>query len=495
MLDCREIALAPDVLPALGRLLYDAIAPLGPRAVAGTGVSGAPLVTAVVLESARVGKPLAGLLVRERRKPYGRRRQIEGSLPPAGTPVAVVDDIVSSGATVDALVEALSRHGLRPAVVATIVEFRSPQRGRTGRGDVPHRHLFTLQELGIAEPDRPLIQPAVRWRYGNVNRAGDGVPVSRPTRNGDLVVFGSNRGWLHALDVAGQPRWRVPLGDPASPAPTHCTPLFTRHGIVIGCDNGTIHCVERDTGQLVWSTQCSDRIGAGLVEDGTGHIVVPATRLPHDGELLWVDGSDGRVSARRPLSGYAHARPTATSRQIIGADNSGRVTAFAVSDDRVQQWQQRLGAAVKADVVADETGTCYVVDFDGLLSAIDASGVVRWRRRLARYLYSAPLVAGEYVHVAGDGHLFAVERAGGRLAWVTAIGPDARGAIARLPDGTLVAGCGDGSVRLVSAVGAPLAAFHTGGPVTSGATCLSVDSILVSSSDGTVYALEAHLPR
>ena len=318
---------------------------------------------------------------------------------------------------------------------------------------------------------------------------------SRPTRGGDLVALGSNRGQLHAVDLSGALRWRVPLGDPNAPSPTHCTPLFTQHGIVIGSDDGVLRCFDRDTGRLRWATRCADRIGSGLVDDGAGNVVVPATQLPRAGVLIRVRADDGTVSWRRVLSGYAHSRPAVTNTVVIAADNSGTVTAFGTGDGQQPRWRCALGAPVKADLVVDDTGTCYCADFDGVLTAMEiAHGAVRWRRRLGRRLYATPLVADGCVHIAGDRHLFAVERSSGRLAWVAPVGRRARGAISRLADGTVVVGCSDGSVRFLSPTGRPVGLFRTGGAVTSGATTLTEDCVLVSSADGHVYALHPN-PR
>lgn len=495
ILDCREVALAADALPAVSRLLYELLAPFRPRVVAGTGLSGAPLVGALVLESARRGDPIDGILLRDRPKAYGRRRQLEGPLPPPGSAVAVVDDLESSGATMGRAIETIRRHGLRPVVVVTLVRFDGTARDRQAHDEVPRRYLFTLSELGIGQGGQPLAAPQVRWRLGGVNRDGDDVPFSRPTRDGDLIALGSNRGWVRAVDPSGALCWQVPLGDQDAPSPTHCTPLFTAYGVAIGGDDGVLRCLDRDTGHLRWSVPCADRIGSGLADDGTGHILVPATRLPRAGALLRVRAGDGTVSWRRPLYGYAHARPViAAATTVIAADNSGTITAVATGDTGDGQqlrWRRTLGAAVKADLVVDETGTCYCADFDGVLTALDvADGSVRWRRKLGQCLYTTPLVADDRVHIAGDEHLFAVERHSGRLAWVAPVGPRPRGAIGRLADGTLVVGCSDDSVRFLSPAGHPVGTYHTGGAVTSGATTLTDDCVLVSSADGHLYALQ-----
>jgi outer membrane protein assembly factor BamB/orotate phosphoribosyltransferase len=486
MLDCREIVLAPDTMPALGRLLYELAEPFGARAVAGTGVSGAPLVSAVVLESARRGGTVSGIVARHTAKAYGRRRQLEGPLPPPGSRVVVVDDVESSGATIGWVAEVLRKHRLVPVAAVTIVTFERAIQHRLAHDEFPRRHLFTLDDLGITASAKEESSPWSSWRLGGGNTGQDKVPLSRPVRDGNLVVAGTNRGRLIAMTGSGESRWQVMLGDP--PAATHCTPVFTQHGVVIGADDGMLRCFDRNTGILLWQTPCGDRVGAGLVVDPAGRIVVPATSLPARGALVAVDARDGAVAWRRPLTGYAHAGPAATGEGAIGADNSGAVTAVAV--DGEIRWRRNLGAAVKADLVVDEGSTCYAASFDGVLTALDAAhGRVRWRRTLGRCLYTRPLISGDRVHVAGDEHLFAIDCTSGRLIWVQQIGHRARGAITRLADGTLAVGSLDGYMCFVSDQGRPMGTFFVSGPVTSGAILPAENGVVVSATDGQFYAV------
>jgi len=495
MIDCREVLLASAVLPALSRLMYGLIADWYPRAVVGTGLAGAPLVAAIALESARNAKPIDGLLLRDRPKAYGRRRQLEGPIPPPGSRVVIVDDVLSSGATAQWAARALAQHTLQPAGVATLMTFEGSVAKPLISDNLPRRALFTLADLGIVAADDDAATAEVLWQLGGLNHDDD-VPFSRPTRCGELVVAGSNRGEVLAVDLAGALRWRVAVGDTETPAPpTHCSPLPTPHGIVIGTDEGVLHCLDPVTGRRHWSARCGDRIGSGLVGDENSHVYITATDLPRSGALVCVDATNGTLQWRRPLTGYAHARPglAADGRTVVAADNAGMISAFAA--DGTPRWRRGLSAAVKADLTIDDRGTCYCVDFDGFLTALDlADGRVLWRRKLGRRLYSTPLVTMTDVIVGGDEHAFCLERRSGKVTWVAPIGRRARGAISRLADGTLAFGCRDGTVRFVSDGGLNRGMFRTGGAVTSGATSLDDRSILVSSADGHVYALRSPHP-
>ena len=496
ILDCREVLLASAVVPALSRLMYRLVADWRPRAVVGTGLSGAPLVTAIALESARNSKPIDGLLLRDRPKSYGRRRQLEGPIPPAGSRVVIVDDLVSSGATAGWVAKALARYSLQPVGVATLMTFEGAATEPLTPDDPPRRALFTLADLGIVAGDDEAAPAEMLWQLRGLNYDDD-VPFSRPTRCGGLVVAGSNRGELLAVNLSGGLKWRVALGGAETPAPTHCSPLPTPHGIVIGTDDGVLRCLDTVTGRPRWSARYGDRIGAGLVGDENGRVYITVTDLPRSGALVCVDASNGTLQWRRSLTNYAHARPSvaADGLTVVAADNAGMISAFAV-DDGTLRWKRSVRAAVKGDLTLDDRGICYCVDFDGFLTALDLAddGHVLWRRKLGRCLYATPLATMADVIVGGDEHAFCLERCSGKVTWVAPVGPRVRGAVSRLADGTLAFGCGDGTVRFVSDGGLNRGMFRTGGAVTSGATLLNGRSILVSSADGHVYALRGPSP-
>lgn len=484
ILDCREWELAADVMPAVSRLLYQLIAPYAPQAVIGTGVAGGPLVGALVLESARHEWRMDGLVLRGRSKGYGRRRQLEGPIPPPGSRVAVVDDLENSGATARRVIEKAREYGLRPIVVVTVIRFDERTPGDHPLDDVPRRCLFTLSELGIANATVTVPSPQVMWQVDGVNTPDD-IPFSRPAHADGLLIVGSNQGQLLAVDLSGTERWRVSLGDHGTPSPTHCTPVVTQDGVIVGSDDGVLRCVDRDTGRLRWATPCADRIGAGLVQ-ASGHVLVPATWLPRGGALLSVRARDGSISWHRSLSGYAHSRPAAVGTTVVAADNSGTLTAYSTTDEeRAALWRTVVGAPVKADLLVDETGSCYCADFDGWLTVLDmADGTIRWRRRLGHRLYAMPTVADDKLYVAGDGHLFTLERRTGHLDQVAPIGPRARGAVARLADGTTASGCADGSVQFVSPTGLLRSVLRTGGAAAPGLTAIDGRHVAVASADG-----------
>ncbi|XXF80639.1 orotate phosphoribosyltransferase [Myxococcaceae bacterium GXIMD 01537] len=114
-IDCKRTALLPEGHFLIGRLLLEAIRREAPSAVGAGGLTlGAdPLASAVSLTSYLAGTPLAAFIVRKEPKGHGTGQWIEGmsALGP-GAPVAILEDVVTTGASTLKAIERAKQEGL-----------------------------------------------------------------------------------------------------------------------------------------------------------------------------------------------------------------------------------------------------------------------------------------------------------------------------------------------------------------------------------------------
>ncbi|MCC6751007.1 MAG: orotate phosphoribosyltransferase [Deltaproteobacteria bacterium] len=124
-LDCRRVVLSAEGHFLVGWLFHHLITRLDPEAVAVGGMSlGAdPLASATSLMSHLAGRPLDAFYVRKKAKGHGTGKVIEGAtrLGP-GTPVVVVEDVVTSGGSSLLAVQRCREAGLRPVRVLALVD-------------------------------------------------------------------------------------------------------------------------------------------------------------------------------------------------------------------------------------------------------------------------------------------------------------------------------------------------------------------------------------
>lgn len=124
-IDCKQTSLLAEGHALLGELMLDAIERLcGPvDAVAGVVVGGCPLASAVSLTSQLRGKGVRALYVRKERKDHGSAKRVEGAsgLVP-GARAALLEDVVTTGGSTLAAIEALREIGASIAGVVAIVD-------------------------------------------------------------------------------------------------------------------------------------------------------------------------------------------------------------------------------------------------------------------------------------------------------------------------------------------------------------------------------------
>lgn len=152
--DARQVLLDPEGAALAGELGWAALAPAAPRAVGGLTLGADPLVCAVSAAAWAGGERVTGFFVRKEAKKHGLQQWIEGPFIEEGTPVAVIDDVLTSGGSLVTAVEKARQAG--GVVVAALVVI---DRGEGGRGvaeaaldGAPLHSLFVADELLQAAP-------------------------------------------------------------------------------------------------------------------------------------------------------------------------------------------------------------------------------------------------------------------------------------------------------------------------------------------------------
>jgi orotate phosphoribosyltransferase len=147
--DARQVLLDPEGAALAGALAWAALRGSSPAAVGGLTLGADPLVCAVSAAAWAEGRRVTGFLVRKEAKKHGLQQWLEGPFVEEGTPVAVVDDVLTSGGSLVTAVERARQAG--GVVVAALVVI---DRGEGGAGaaravldGAPLHALFPAAEL------------------------------------------------------------------------------------------------------------------------------------------------------------------------------------------------------------------------------------------------------------------------------------------------------------------------------------------------------------
>jgi orotate phosphoribosyltransferase len=149
-IDVRKTSLHPQGLQWISRMFWELLEPEGITAVGGLTMGADPLVAGLILHSHQAGRPLDGFLVRRSPKEHGTLGQVEGNL--AGHKrVAVLDDLVTSGESALAAVEAVESYRAKVVRILTVVDRNQGAAQIFQQRGYPFTALFTVNDLLLAE--------------------------------------------------------------------------------------------------------------------------------------------------------------------------------------------------------------------------------------------------------------------------------------------------------------------------------------------------------
>lgn len=146
--DCRITALSAEGSFLIGSLFNDLLADLAISGVGGMTLGADPLVSATTVISWQRGRPLSGILVRKQAKSHGTAQFLEGlGNFDAGDNVAVLEDVITSGASVLTACQRIRASGLQIAAVCAILDREEGGREMLAGAGYNLLALYTRREL------------------------------------------------------------------------------------------------------------------------------------------------------------------------------------------------------------------------------------------------------------------------------------------------------------------------------------------------------------
>jgi orotate phosphoribosyltransferase len=109
--DCKPTTLDPEGMNLIGRLVFDMLKDSPVTAAGGLTLGADPIANALSLISYQQGRPIKSFIVRKDAKGHGTKNKIEGNVK-AGEKVAVIDDVVTTGASTVTAIESARDAGL-----------------------------------------------------------------------------------------------------------------------------------------------------------------------------------------------------------------------------------------------------------------------------------------------------------------------------------------------------------------------------------------------
>jgi orotate phosphoribosyltransferase len=145
--DIKSIVSDPEGAALIGKLMLAEILKIQPktRSVGGLESGAIAIATAIVCSSfqSRHTRGVSGFFVRKGEKTYGLEKKIEGKVQ---TPVAVVDDVITTGKSVLDAVLALRNQGIHEINIMSVID-RETKENLLNQNNIQFHSLFRHSEF------------------------------------------------------------------------------------------------------------------------------------------------------------------------------------------------------------------------------------------------------------------------------------------------------------------------------------------------------------
>ena len=165
----KRAVLRPSVARLIGRIVLQLVEEAGAEAVGGLEIGSIPIADSVGAASLEAGRGIPGFIVRKEAKQHGTREQVAEAAPDHGehllTPgrkVAIVDDVITTGGSIEKAIEVVEALGCQVVLVVALVERheRGSHGGPLRDQGYNFRRLFYTDEEGHLFIDEALLHGA-----------------------------------------------------------------------------------------------------------------------------------------------------------------------------------------------------------------------------------------------------------------------------------------------------------------------------------------------
>ena len=144
--NCKPVTLSGNGLLLISHLLLDLIDAQA-VSVAGLTLGADPLVSGVAMAAAHSGRSLNALIVRKEPKGHGTESWLEGPLPPEGSLVTVLEDVVTTGGSSLRAVNQIRDLGYMVERVVAVVNREEGGEEAMNKAELDLVSLFSLEDV------------------------------------------------------------------------------------------------------------------------------------------------------------------------------------------------------------------------------------------------------------------------------------------------------------------------------------------------------------
>lgn len=421
LFDLRRVFMRSDTLEAIAQEFWHRNSARDSFQLGGLETAAIPLLTAIMLAAPKDRGPVNGFIIRKDRKTTGLGNAIEGDV--TDLPIILVDDSLNSGTSAEKARAVISMAGHEVKEMFVIIDFLSSagNRWRHSHG-ITVQSLFTLKDFDLSvdpKPAKPTQSYRELWR--TVTPGGFAfhvVPKSAPLMIGNRIYRGSDVAKMQAFSAeTGGLIWEYQAtGAENSKKGIWSCPAFHEGKIYFGAYNGTLYCLDAETGAEIWTHPDGEWIGASpliVPEHNLVYVGVEYVRPWAQGSLGAYDLNTGEKVWEHQVEKLQHGSPGYwKGGDLVIWGSADHETLALDAKTGTVAWRFPTRRSVKyAPAVDEERQLTAFASFDKSIYILDvATGNKRGEWMTGEICYTTPLFAGNKLFCgSGDRHLYVID--------------------------------------------------------------------------------------
>lgn len=338
--DLKALLLDKNFLEATCTVFWSMYDRTKPIQICGLETASIPLITALVL----TGENANGIYIRKSKKKKYDMRELEGTLRDA--PIVLVDDIITSGSSMEKQISVLKKNHYDVTSLFTFVHLKEPRRYeylKLAYGIDP-KFVFSVIDFGesYVQSKPPTLRFEEEWKFTEVK--GNEFNV---TRRNQMFTDGTT--------------------------------------VYLNADNGRVYALSRETGEEYWSTKIQNKVRVNSNQAGVIRVGEKVCAATEQGALWIINDRTGAVLNKFSLcDGFYGEIFRLGESQLLLTGQDGKKFIALVFDLKGEElvWKYESGSRLSLSIEPDHKNNFVIADYAGRVIAFDRYFVKRWETKV-----------------------------------------------------------------------------------------------------------------